>query len=190
MPRRAPERLAEALPPGWTGRAAVSARQAPERRDPETCRADFAAAVTGADLRFPAGSPVLAPSFYPMLDALATVAKACPTLRITVSGTADPAKPKAPTPPPGEEPRADAVEPARVASAAKPDWPPSRRPRMRPRPPPSRPKVRPGKRRPSPASRLRRSPPRPPTSHRRICRGCGRRPWSSICCRPERGPSR
>ncbi|MGT2480076.1 hypothetical protein ACU4GR_17225 [Methylobacterium oryzae CBMB20] len=44
---RAPERLAEALPPGWTGQAAVSARQPPERHDPETCRADFAAAVAG-----------------------------------------------------------------------------------------------------------------------------------------------
>ncbi|MFB0490744.1 OOP family OmpA-OmpF porin [Methylobacterium sp. OAE515] len=118
---RAPGRLAEALPPGWTGQAAVSARQAQERRDPETCRADFAAAVAGADLRFPAGSPVLAPSFYPTLDALAAVAKACPALRITVSGTGDPAKPKAPAPAPGDEARPDAVAPARVASSAKPD---------------------------------------------------------------------
>ena len=72
---RAPDRLAEALPPGWTGKATVSTRQPAERRDPATCRADFAAATTGADLRFPAGSAAPGPTFYPTLDALAALAK-------------------------------------------------------------------------------------------------------------------
>ncbi|SDO48827.1 hypothetical protein SAMN05216360_12422 [Methylobacterium phyllostachyos] len=120
---RAPDRLAEALPPGWTGQAAVSARQPAERRDPATCRADFAAVTAGADLRFPAGSAVPGPAFYPTLDALAALAKACPSLRIAVSGPADPAK-AAPTPAagPGEgaHPAAPSeAEATRVASAAK-----------------------------------------------------------------------
>ena len=132
---RAPERLAEALPPGWTGQAAVSARQPAERRDPETCRSDFAAAVAGADLRFPAGSATLPPSFYRTLDTLAALAKACPTLRIAVSGPADPAKAKAPAtpaagPPPGEGAQAATAEPTQIASAAKPEAPakPARKP--------------------------------------------------------------
>ncbi|MCJ2063140.1 hypothetical protein MKK63_10510 [Methylobacterium sp. J-088] len=124
---RAPDRLAEALPPGWTGKATVSARQPAERRDPATCRADFAAATTGADLRFPVGSAAPGPTFYPTLDALAALAKACPTLRIAVSGPADPAR-AAPTPaagpgegtPPAAPPEA---EPTRVASAAKTEAP-------------------------------------------------------------------
>lgn len=123
---RARERLAEALPPGWTGQAAVSARQPPERHDPETCRADFAAAVAGADLRFPAGSAVLTPSFYPILDTLAALAKACPALRIAVAGPADPAKaPPTPAagPAPGEAAPPAPAETARVASAAKPEAP-------------------------------------------------------------------
>ncbi|MCJ2069917.1 hypothetical protein MKK75_14125 [Methylobacterium sp. J-030] len=124
---RTAERLAEVLPPGWTGRAAVTARQPAERRDPAACRADFTAATAGADLRFPAGSAVPGPAFYPTLDALAALAKACPTLRIAVSGPADPAK-AAPTPAagPGEGARPAAPpepEPTRVASAAKPEAP-------------------------------------------------------------------
>ena len=96
---RLPDRLAEALPPGWTGQAAVSARQPAETRDPAACRAEAAATLDRASLRFPAGSATLAPAFYPVLDALAALAKARPTLRIAVSAPADPAKPK---PAPGE----------------------------------------------------------------------------------------
>jgi len=122
---RTPDRLAEALPPGWTGKATVSARQPAERRDPATCRADFAAATAGADLRFPMGSAVPGPAFYPTLDALAALAKACPTLRIAVSGPADPAK-AAPTPAAGPGEGAHPAtplepEPTRIASAAKPE---------------------------------------------------------------------
>ncbi|WP_370693849.1 BON domain-containing protein [Methylobacterium sp. NEAU K] len=120
---RVPDRLAEVLPPGWIGHAAVSARQPAEQRDPASCRTEAAAAIAGAVLRFPAGSTVLAPSFYPVLDALAALAKTCPALRIAVSGPADPAKPKVtPTPAAGPGEGAQPAEPAptRVASAAKP----------------------------------------------------------------------
>ncbi|MGT2488745.1 hypothetical protein ACU4GA_28285 [Methylobacterium oryzae CBMB20] len=54
---RTPDRLAEALPPGWTGQAHVTARDAAERRDPATCRADVSAALAGADLHFPRAAP-------------------------------------------------------------------------------------------------------------------------------------
>ncbi|MBN4095405.1 MULTISPECIES: BON domain-containing protein [unclassified Methylobacterium] len=121
---RTPDRLAEALPPGWTGQASVTARDAAERRDPATCRADFTAALAGADLHFPAGGAVLTPAFYPTLDALAALAKTCPSLRVAVSGPADPAKPPATpaaTPTAGPAPGEGATaEPTRVADAAKP----------------------------------------------------------------------
>ncbi|WP_457106463.1 hypothetical protein [Methylobacterium sp. P5_C11] len=119
---RAPDRLAEALPPGWTAQAHVTARDAAERRDPATCRADVSAVLAGADLRFPTGGAVLTPSFYPTLDALAALAKTCPSLRIAVTGPADPAKPP-PTPAagPAAGEGVPAVAPAQVASAAKPD---------------------------------------------------------------------
>ncbi|CAM3132042.1 hypothetical protein MEME101129_20075 [Methylobacterium mesophilicum] len=87
---RTPERLAEALPPGWTGQAAVTARQPAETRDPAACRAEAGATIAGASLRFPAGGATLGPTFYPVLDALAVLAKACPALRIAVSAPADP----------------------------------------------------------------------------------------------------
>jgi OmpA-OmpF porin, OOP family len=121
---RAPARLAEALPPGWAGRAAVAARNPAERRDPDTCRADFAAAVAGADLRFPAGAAALSPPFYPVLDSLAALSRACPTLRVAVSGPADPAKAAVPATPaagpaPGTTPPPDAADATHAASAAK-----------------------------------------------------------------------
>ncbi|SDA10555.1 hypothetical protein SAMN02799622_00394 [Methylobacterium sp. UNC378MF] len=119
---RTPDRLAEVLPPGWTGQASVTARDAAERRDPATCRTDFAAALAGADLHFPAGGAVLTPAFYPTLDALAALAKTCPSLRIAVSGPADPAKPPAtPAAGPAAGEGAPAAEPIRVADAAKPE---------------------------------------------------------------------
>lgn len=125
---RLPDRLAEALPPGWTGQAAVSARQPAETRDPAACRAEAAATLDRASLHFPAGSATLAPAFYPVLDALAALAKACPTLRIAVSPPADPAKPKpapgegaAPTETPPTAMAAPHEAPAATGSAPKPN---------------------------------------------------------------------
>ncbi|SFJ23210.1 hypothetical protein SAMN02799642_03847 [Methylobacterium brachiatum] len=125
---RLPDRLAEVLPAGWTGQAAVSARQPAETRDPAACRAEAAATLDRASLRFPAGSATLAPAFYPVLDALAALAKACPTLRIAVSAPADPAKPKpapgegaAPTETPPTAMAAPHEAPAATGSAPKPN---------------------------------------------------------------------
>ena len=123
---RVPDRLAEVLPPGWTGRASVSARQPAERRDPGTCRTQGAAALAGASLRFATGSTALTPAFYPTLDALAALTKACPSLRLAISGPADPAK-ATPTPAAGPAPGEGAHPPAEhapvtpVTGAAKPE---------------------------------------------------------------------
>ncbi len=105
--------------PGLDRAGPVSARQPAERRDPETCRADVAAILAGASLRFPAGSAVLAPAFYPTLDALAALAKACPSLRLAVSGPADPAK-ASPTPAAGPARRPPRPPPNRPGSPARP----------------------------------------------------------------------
>ncbi|SFM13824.1 BON domain-containing protein [Methylobacterium pseudosasicola] len=117
---RTPERLAEALPPGWTGQATIAARQPAETRDPAACRAEAAATLAGAALRFPAGGATLTPAFYPVLDALAALAKACPSLRIAISAPADPGKPK---PAPGEGAPAAEAAPTQMASTARPDSP-------------------------------------------------------------------
>jgi len=121
---RAPERFS-ALPAGWTGAAAVAPREPEARRDAESCREGVAAATATADLRFPVGSTSLNPAFYPALDALASVARACPDLRVAVSGPADPPGAK-PAPPPEEAAKpvkssekkpAEKKPPAKIAKA-------------------------------------------------------------------------
>lgn len=105
---RAPERLAAALPPGWTGEVAVEPRDPETRRDAEACRQGVAAATATADLRFTVGSTALTPAFYPALDALAALGKTCPDLRVAVSGPADP---------PGAKPAPSADEPKKPAKS-------------------------------------------------------------------------
>ncbi|MGT2488744.1 hypothetical protein ACU4GA_28280 [Methylobacterium oryzae CBMB20] len=78
---------------------------------------------------------MLTPAFYPTLDALAALAKTCPSLRVAVSGPADPAKPPA-TPAAGPAPGRARPPPSRPGSPTPPSRrsPPSRRrPRSRPR---------------------------------------------------------
>ncbi|MFC6744023.1 hypothetical protein ACFQFG_02195 [Methylobacterium persicinum] len=71
------------------------------------------------------GSTSLNPAFYPALDALASVARACPDLRVAVSGPADPPGAK-PAPPPEEAAKpvkssekkpAEKKPPAKIAKA-------------------------------------------------------------------------
>lgn len=97
---RMAETLPRAVPPDWTARVAVNTRDPGERRDAETCRTKFSALLAGSSVRFAPGSGILSADFYPTLDALAALAKACPTLRFAVGGHADPpgtkpAKPEA-----------------------------------------------------------------------------------------------
>jgi OmpA-OmpF porin, OOP family len=104
--------LPRALPAGWTARVSVQPRGAPPRRDAGSCRTGFDAAWTER-LRFEPGSTALTAAMYPVLDAVAALAKACPDLRLAVSGHADP---------PGAKPLQDA-KPAQDAKPQKPAEP-------------------------------------------------------------------
>ncbi|WP_430910882.1 hypothetical protein [Methylobacterium sp. sgz302541] len=98
--QRLTDSLPRALPPAWTGRVTVQAPGAPSQSDAETCRSRFAS-ETARPLVFEPGSALLKTGFYPQLDALAALVKACPGLRIAVSGHVDPpgTKPKPATDP-------------------------------------------------------------------------------------------
>ncbi|HEX8373798.1 MAG TPA: BON domain-containing protein [Geminicoccaceae bacterium] len=134
--RRIEAELARRFPPDWQSSVAVRAPGATEPREPESCAAAFGDMVQGRSLRFAPGSGGLAPEFYPVLDALAALAKACPALRIEVTGHTDPAGAAAPV---AAKPVLDTalvestasvdtasaapkpnVEPAKAAPAAKP----------------------------------------------------------------------
>lgn len=120
---RVAESLPRALPAGWTSRVAVLPRGAAPRRDAESCRAGFDAAWNER-LRFEPGSTALTAAMYPILDAAAALAKACPTLRLAVTGHADPPGAKRPQdvkpPEPAPEPKpAEAPEKGTKGKAAK-----------------------------------------------------------------------
>lgn len=110
--RRIAETLPQALPAGWTASVAVDVADAPRRYDAATCARLFTERVSGHALRFAAGSVALERDFYPVLDALAELAKACPEERVEVAG-----HPDAPgTPPPSPQPLPEAK-----AAETKPD---------------------------------------------------------------------
>lgn len=113
---RAAARLS-ALPAGWSGEAAVAPKDPEVRRDAESCREGLAAATATADLHFAVGSTSLTPAFYPALDAVASLGRACPDLRIAVSGPADP--PGAKPPPSADEPKKPAAAPDKAKAAEK-----------------------------------------------------------------------
>ncbi|GEP09366.1 flagellar motor protein MotB [Methylobacterium gnaphalii] len=103
--RRAGDDLRRALPPGWQGTAAVSSRDAEPAYDAATCARLFSERVAGHTLRFAPGSIELKPDFYPVLDAVAEIAKACRAEHVEVLGHLDPAG--APAPKPAVLPEAD-----------------------------------------------------------------------------------
>ncbi|MCE4224644.1 flagellar motor protein MotB [Methylobacterium sp. C25] len=94
--RRVGDDLQRALPPGWQSTATVSSRDAEPAYDAATCARLFSERVAGHTLRFAPGSSELKPDFYPVLDAVAEIAKACRTEHVEVLGHLDPAG----TPPP------------------------------------------------------------------------------------------
>jgi outer membrane protein OmpA-like peptidoglycan-associated protein len=93
---RAAADLKRALPADWSGTASVAAPGAAPDYDSQTCARLFSERVAGRPLRFAPGSSELTPDFYPVLDALADIAKACRTEHVEVLGHVDPAG----TPPP------------------------------------------------------------------------------------------
>lgn len=113
--------LARAMPAGWSVGAAITAGGADEQadgpRDPGSCRERLAARAADQPLRFDPNSSALKPAFYPVLDALAALARICPTARIEIRGHADPAGvPASAEPRPAPETTASLVpvKPARV----------------------------------------------------------------------------
>ncbi|WP_336485583.1 flagellar motor protein MotB [Methylobacterium nigriterrae] len=127
--RRLSETLPPAMPAAWSAIVAVQARNPAEQRDADTCRRQFASETDGRTLRFEPGSSALRPEFYPVLDALAALAKACPALRVLVAGHADPAGASPhevrPAPDGGVQSTASIDHPGPVASRAaqaKPDF--------------------------------------------------------------------
>ncbi|BCM83219.1 flagellar motor protein MotB [Methylobacterium indicum] len=88
--RRVAAEAGRLAPAGWRIEVAVGARGAPPKRDPAECRETFATLASGQALRFDPGSADLKPAFYPVLDEVAGLARACPQARIEVAGHDDP----------------------------------------------------------------------------------------------------
>lgn len=93
--------LPQALPTGWTASVSVSSGEPVAATASAECGRRLAERTAGHPLRFAPGSAALAPDFYPVLDAVAALARACPAERIEVVGHLDPvgAKPEAQTDP-------------------------------------------------------------------------------------------
>lgn len=88
--RRIAADAARIAPSGWRIDVAVDARGATPVRDPAACRETFAALAAEPTLRFDPGSADLKAAFYPVLDEVAGLARACPQARIEVAGHDDP----------------------------------------------------------------------------------------------------
>ncbi|WP_319802274.1 BON domain-containing protein, partial [Methylobacterium sp. W2] len=83
--------LARRMPAGWQAQAAVKPPPGTTMDDPAACRNSFDRAINRSPLVFAPGGVTLRAEFYPTLDAVASAAKACPGLRIEVTGHTDPA---------------------------------------------------------------------------------------------------
>lgn len=103
--------LPRKVPVGWSAEAAIQAPDGPVLTDPQSCRTLFGQTVQDRALRFTAGSAALPGEFYPVLDAVAALAKTCPDLRIVVAGHGDPPNPK-PTAPDTGAARPETATPA------------------------------------------------------------------------------
>lgn len=98
--------LPQALPAGWSATVTIASDEAPAATaDAGACGQRLAERTAGHPLRFAPGSTALAPEFYPVLDAVAALARSCPGERIEVVGHLDPAgaKPAAQADPVAEE---------------------------------------------------------------------------------------
>lgn len=110
---RLSRRLPAAMPTGWSATVAVSSGEAIVRLNPQECGRRLAERVAGHPLRFAPGSTALAADFYPILDAVAALARDCPTERIEIVGHLDApnAKPSEPDPVAAEAAREAAPKP-------------------------------------------------------------------------------
>lgn len=81
--------LPAAMPSGWSATVAVSGGEPVARLDPQECGRRLADRIAGHPLRFAPGSAALAADFYPVLDAVAALARDCPSERIEIVGHLD-----------------------------------------------------------------------------------------------------
>lgn len=114
---RLPQTLPRAMPAGWTAAVAVSGGEPPARLAGAECGRRLTEHTAGRPLRFAPGSTALAPDFYPVLDAVAALARDCPSGRIEVVGHLDPpdAKPAETDPVAAEAARESAPKPKPAA---------------------------------------------------------------------------
>ncbi|BAU92117.1 OmpA/MotB domain protein [Methylorubrum populi] len=116
--------LPQALPAGWSATVAIASDEAPAvTADSSACGQRLSERTAGHPLRFAPGSTALAPEFYPVLDAVAALARACPGERIEVVGHLDPAgaKPETPADPVADEAAKEtAPKPAKANAKAEP----------------------------------------------------------------------
>ena len=115
--------LPQALPAGWSATVTIASDDKPAvTAEPGACGQRLAERTAGHPLRFAPGSTALAPEFYPVLDAVAALARACPGGRIEVVGHLDPAgaKPEAQADPVADE-AAKETAPKPAKASAKPD---------------------------------------------------------------------
>jgi OOP family OmpA-OmpF porin len=105
--------LPATMPAGWSAAVAVSGGETAARLDPQECGRRLAERIVGHPLRFAPGSAALAAEFYPVLDAVAALARDCPTERIEIVGHLDPpnAKPAEADPVAAEAARESAPKP-------------------------------------------------------------------------------
>lgn len=115
--RRLNDTLPRATPPGWQTSVAVTVRGAEPAADAQTCARLFSERTAGRTLRFAPGSSELRPEFYPVLDAVAELARTCRTERVEVVGHLDP--PGSPPPKVQPLPEARAAEDKARAEKAK-----------------------------------------------------------------------
>lgn len=117
--------LAAAMPPGWSASVAVTSDEPASVAESAPCTQRLAERTAGHPLRFAPGSAALAPDFYPVLDAVAALARSCPRERIEVVGHLDPAgaKPEAPADPVAEEASKEMAPKAPAKAETKKDAP-------------------------------------------------------------------
>ncbi len=104
------------MPAGWSAAVSISGGDSSVRLGVQECARRLAERIAGHPLRFAPGSTALAADFYPVLDAVAALARDCPSERIEIVGHLDApnAKPSEPDPIASEAARESAPKPKPV----------------------------------------------------------------------------
>ncbi|KQT50137.1 flagellar motor protein MotB [Methylobacterium sp. Leaf456] len=105
--------LPASMPAGWSATVSLAGGEASVRLDAGECGRRINERVAAHPLRFAPGSTALAADFYPVLDAVAALARDCPSERIEIVGHLDlpNAKPAEPDPVAADAARESAPKP-------------------------------------------------------------------------------